>query len=234
MSADFVAITKSGLQMICLQLWNIHSRHVVAIGILSSMQGLQRSNKMTEISMDTVIRVNSQLNYKRIAAYFKRCGVEVHAERRENGDFFLANGFCMVWVPQHPDLPYTFFDETWKRATFSDGKGPATENYRPDQGQYWTRHESAEYHPLTLTHQLHEVPGDKKGGELWRKFTFEDTQLVGRESYFNKQIMDMFSPDLDELQRFYFEQIGHHGPMRVSASCGHVAIVMPGNNIANR
>lgn len=179
------------------------------------------------------VRVTSRLNNKRVTAYFKRGGLDVHVERTENG-LFIANGFCSVRVEQHPDIPYTLFDEAWKRATFSCGKAPAVESNYPNQQAFWDRHQGAEYHPLTLTHDLHEVPGDKKGGTLWRKFTFEDTQLVQRTSYFNKQILDMFSPDLDELEGFLFEQIGHNGPMRVSAVNGHVAIVMPGHNIERR
>lgn len=182
------------------------------------------------------IQTNAQLNFKRVASYFKRAGLTVYIERLDNGEFLLTDRLTMVRVSMaHPDLaPYTDFDSAWKRASFMDSKSAAMEAQNPDQQQFWNQLERSEWHPLTLTHDLHEVPSSKKGGILWRKFTFEDTQLVQRQSYFNKTILDMFSSDLDELAEFSFEQIGHYGPMRVSASFGPIAIVMPGHNIESK
>lgn len=182
----------------------------------------------------TTTRISSQLRYKNVASYFKKSGLEVSVERADNDSFFITNSFALVRVPQHPDIPYTFFDAKWKRALFSSGKGPATETTRPDQQQGWDHFMRSEYHPLTLTHELHEVPGSSKSGTFYRKFIYEDKQLVQRASYFDKRMMDMLSPDLDELEGFGFEQCGHIGPMRVSAVNGYIAIVMPGHNIASR
>lgn len=186
--------------------------------------------------MSTATTVSSRLNYKRIATYFKKCGLTVYVERVENGEFLISDKLVMVKVlPDHEIALWTDFHDECKRVQFAAGKAPAMASSGPDMQQFWNERMAAEYHPLTLTRELREVPGGDKGkpGALWRKFTFEDKQLVQRNSWFNKQILDMFSPDLDELEGFQFEQVGT-GPMRIAAVYGYVAIVMPGYNIEPR
>lgn len=185
--------------------------------------------------MATVLR--GRLNYKRVASYFKKSGLTVHVERLSDGEYLLSDKLVMVKCLPGSDISlYTGFSAEWAGAYFECGKGPAV---RPDEtyiARFWDNRMVEEWHPLTLTRELREVPDSVTGkpGGLWRKFTFQDTQLVERASYFNKSMIDMISPDLFELEDFQFEQIGHSGPMRVAGVYGPIALVMPGRNIEGR
>lgn len=177
-----------------------------------------------------------KLTYKRVAKYFKHDGLEIYVERLATGELLLSDKLVMVRVVcASADLaPYTDFNSDCKQVRFEGGKAPAMDAQVPSMHKFWDGVMDNEWHPLTLTRDLRETPGDPKGGVLWRKFTFKDTQQVERHSWFNKRAMDLFSPDLDELEKFQFEQVGHTGPMRVLATYGPCALVMPGHNIESK
>lgn len=183
----------------------------------------------------TVLR--GRLNYKRVAQYFRRSGLTVYVERLPDGEYLLSDKLVMVkCLPSQEISLYTGFPDEWAGARFDCGKGPAIQPDETYIARFWDNRMAEEWHPLTLTRELREVPDSTSGkpGGLWRKFTFEDAQLVERVSYFNKSMLDMFSPDLDELEEYQFEQVGHNGPMRVAGVYGYIALVMPGRNIENR
>lgn len=178
--------------------------------------------------------LRGRINYKRVAQYFKRCGTTIHVEHVGDGEYLLSDRLVMVKVlPDHEIALYTSFPDEWEAARFEDGKGPALEAGVTGVARFWENTMALDWHPLKLTRDLREIPGAGKGkpGTLWRKFTFEDAQLVQRASYFNKVMLDMISPDLDELDDFRFEQVGQSGPMRIAGVYGWFAMVMPGRNI---
>lgn len=182
----------------------------------------------------TATTLRGRLNYKRVAQYFKRSGLTIYVERLPDGEYLLSDKLAMVkCLPGSEMSLYTGFPDEWVGARFDCGKGPAVQPTETHIARFWENRMAEEWHPLTLTRELREVPDSVKckPGVLWRKFTFQDTQLVERASYFNKSMIDMISPDLFELEDFQFEQIGHSGPMRIAGVYGPIALVMPGRDI---
>lgn len=179
--------------------------------------------------MMTATILRGRLNYKRVATYFKHSGLTMDVERTSDGEYLLTDRLVMVKaLPDHEIALYTGFPDEWVHARFESGKGPAIQSDGPGTAEWWMNTMASEWHPLTLTRELRETPGSTKGkpGTFWRKFVREDCA-----TYFNKAMLDLISPDLDELEDFLFEQATSGGPMRVSGVYGPIALVMPGRNV---
>ena len=145
--------------------------------------------------MATILR--GRLDYKRVASYFKRGGLTVLVERIADGEYLLTDKLVMVKCLLDREISlYTDFDQSWECAFFEAGKTPALKGGAPGQQTFWDHTMAAEYHPVVLTHDLHETPGEDRGkqGTMWRKFTHEDAGVV-QSAYFNKRILDMISPE---------------------------------------
>lgn len=175
----------------------------------------------------TTTQITSALNTKQIAHYFQKCGRIVYAERiDENGEFLLSDKFILVRVLAS-DLfgPLTSFDPTWQRAVLSPGETIHEGSPADNMIGYWQRHLDAERQPLTLTHDLLEVPGTRgKRGTLYRKLVFGNDQGT---VYIDRGLLDVLSIDLDDLESFGFEGTGCDDPICVAARYGYVAIIKP-------
>lgn len=170
-----------------------------------------------------VQQITGSLDDEAVVNHFKKQS-PVHISRTEH-DYLLTDKICVVRVPNYTSLAPFALDPTWQRATFISSKEVPTEA-GPDLEAKWKAWEALEVEgQLALTHELLEVPGSVKGkpGIFYRKFA------LGPETYlYDKRVLDMLSPDLDELEGFLFEQMkNERGLMRVSAKYGHVAFVMP-------
>jgi hypothetical protein len=185
---------------------------------------------MAQIVQTPTQHITGELLPKRVAAYMKQSHKEntIRVQRREDGSFFIADGYAAVNVPQHPDLfPYTFFPAEWERATFAAKEMTPTKG-GPDIESLWARCLADEMQSLTLTHYLYEIAGARnRPGHFYRKLaTYELTQEIS-ETLLKKQMCDLLSPDIDELEGFLFEQESKDKPVRVAARNGYVAILMP-------
>lgn len=172
--------------------------------------------------------------FTHLPTFLKREGNTVHVERYEQG-FLLSTSYHVfhvfhVDVPVFAELvaPYTSFPAEWKCANFPDGKEPATEG-GPRAARIWKEwSEATNLCHLSLTRDLREVPHARnKPGTLWRKF------LHGNETiWIAKNLCDVFSPDVDELEGFTWQQQKPGMPIRVShPDYGPLALCMQGNNI---
>jgi hypothetical protein len=182
-------------------------------------------------SETTTRNITGVLNPKRVGAYMKQShkqGNSIRVQRREDGSFLIADGFVAVHVPPSPDLfPYTYFEASWERATFEHGNNLPSEG-GPDIESMWQSWTSEDTLTLTLTHYLYEIAGDRnKPGHLYRKFAWYNLTAEVGETCVKKQICDMLSPDLGELEGFLFETTGKDHPVRVAAVYGYVAVMMP-------
>lgn len=166
-----------------------------------------------------------------LPAFLKREGNTVHVERFEQG-FLLSTSYHVFSLdaPVFAEMvmPYTQFSPEWSGATFENGKEPATEG-GPRAARIWKEwSQASNLCRLSLTRDLREVPHARnKPGTLWRKF------LHGNETiWIAKSLCDVFSPDLDELENFTWQQQKPGMPIRVSQpEGGPIALCMQGNNI---
>jgi hypothetical protein len=178
--------------------------------------------------MTTTKRDLAVLSEKRVLAYFKKpVGTSVSVVRTES-DYLLTDKNLLVRVPASTNLGTLAFDEGWQQATWPSLKEPAVEA-GPDLESKWKEWEAAPalFEP-ELTHQFLEIPvaGHHHPGLLYRKFV-----AVGRGPwYYDKRFLDLFSPDVMDLEDFLFEHLDRVTPdglMRVSARYGPVAYLMP-------
>ena len=176
-----------------------------------------------EARADAFAPLTAQLNNKFIANYFKKTTTRVHAQRTEHYQLLTDSVVC-VRVSHYTNVAPSDFPQIWKMAIWPSPKEAPVEA-GPDLEAKWKFWDALEVeHVLMLTHQLLEVPSSTKGkpGLLFRKFLAGDTPV-----YLDKRVMDMLSPDLDELKDFRFEQLnGDRGVVRVTVRY-NVVYVMP-------
>lgn len=179
----------------------------------------------------TFQNVSSELDMKRIAAYFKKNHKDdnVIVQRNNDGSFIMANHYLAVKVTMHPDLfQWLNFDASWEQAKY-EVKDPIPQQSNVRFDYVWSEQfEGKEMQRLTLSHFLLEIAGSKgKPGKLYRKLaTYKDGSEALRVML-DKSYTDMFTPDVDELEGFLFETQGKGKPVRVASRSGYCAVIMP-------
>lgn len=169
--------------------------------------------------------ITAKLDEKRVIAYFKK-QARVFVQNTEH-DYYIGDGFVSVKIPNYIDIaPFHLLDNTTHNS-FTTGGKDATVSTWPDMASAWAQWAKLDLEcEPKLTHELLEIANSSKGkpGSFYRKFLANDASV-----YYSKTILDMFSPDLAELEDFFFERLTgyNRGLMRISAKYGHVAYVMP-------